>query len=57
MGSVSFDGRRATLVLSAQLRSPQGGDVLFQRESVLLHREAENWVMTYDTLLSLMIRD
>lgn len=56
-GSVSFDGTRATLVLSAKTRSPLGGDALLQRESVPLHREADNWVMTYDTLLSLMIRD
>ena len=56
-GSVSFDGKRATLVLSAQTATPQGADAQLKRESVPLHREAENWVMTYDTLLSLMIRD
>lgn len=56
-GSVSFDGKRATLVLAAQVSAPQGADAQLQRESVPLHREAENWVMTYDTLLSLMIRD
>ncbi len=56
-GSVSFDGRRATLVLSARMRTPEGGDAQLQRAAVPLHREAENWVMTYDTLLSLMSRD
>lgn len=56
-GSVSFDGKRATLVVSAKIRTPDGGDATLNRESVALHRESENWVMTYDTLLSLMVRD
>lgn len=56
-GSVSFDGKRATLVLNAQIRTPDGGDATLNRESVALQRDAENWVMTYDTLLSLMVRD
>ncbi|MBR5288219.1 MAG: GerMN domain-containing protein [Clostridia bacterium] len=56
-GSVSFDGKRSTLVLSAVTRSPKGGETQLQREAIPLHREAENWVLTYDTLLSLMIRD
>lgn len=57
VGSVSFDGKRATLVVSAQIRTPDGGDAMLNRESVALQRDAENWVMTYDTLLSLMVRD
>ncbi len=56
-GSVSYDGQRATLVLNARISTPQGGETEIRREAVPLHREAGNWMMTYDTLLSLMIRD
>ena len=56
-GTVSYDGQRATLVLSALLRSPDTGDARLDRESVALMRDGGNWAMTYDTLLSLMIRD
>lgn len=56
-GSVSFDGQRATLVLSAQIHTPDGGDAKLTRESVPLVRGSGSWAMTYDTLLSLMIRD
>lgn len=56
-GSVSFDGQRATLVLNAQIRTPDGGDAMISRESVPMHRDADNWAVTYDTLLSLMVRD
>jgi len=44
-------------VLSALLRSPEGGDVSLSRESIPLVREAGNWTMEYETLQSLMIRD
>ncbi len=56
-GTVSFDGQRATLVLSALTRTSEGGDVRLDRESVPLVRDAGNWAIDYDTLLSLMIRD
>lgn len=56
-GSVSYDGKRATLVLDAHIRTPDGGDATLSREAVALRRDEENWVMTYDTLLSLMVRD
>ena len=56
-GSVSFDGKRATLVLSARIRTPDGGDTVLTREAIPLRRERGSWVMNYDTLLSLMIRD
>jgi len=56
-GTVSYNGQRATLVLSALLRSPEGGDVSLSRESIPLVREAGNWTMEYETLQSLMIRD
>ena len=56
-GSVSLDGRRATLVLDAQLRAGEGGDAQIIRESVPLTRVMDNWTMTPQTLLSLMVRD
>ena len=56
-GTVSFDGQRATLVMSAHIRSPQGGDAQLDRETVALRRDGGNWAMTYDTLLSLMVRE
>ncbi|MBR5224344.1 MAG: GerMN domain-containing protein [Clostridia bacterium] len=56
-GTVSFDGQRATLVMNAQLRSQQGGDARLDRETVALLRDGGNWAMTYDTLLSLMVRE
>lgn len=57
VGSVSFDGKRATLVLSARIRTPDGGDTVLTREAIPLRREGGSWMMNYDTLLSLMIRD
>lgn len=56
-GSVSFDGQRATLVLSAQIRSVSGGDAQLVRESVPLYRAADNWAISLDTLKNLMVRD
>lgn len=56
-GTVSFDGQRATLVLCALTRTPDGGDAQLDRESVALVRDAGNWAIAYDTLLSLMVRD
>ena len=56
-GTVSFDGQKSTLVLSALLRSGMGGDAILSRESVALQRDGGNWAMAYDTLLSLMIRE
>ena len=56
-GTVSADGRRATLVLDAQTRAREGGDAQIIRESVPLARVSDNWTMTLDTLLSLMVRD
>lgn len=56
-GTVSMDGRSATLVLDAKLHSASGGDVEIVREAVPLARQADNWVIEPDVLLSLMIRD
>ncbi|MBR3794892.1 MAG: GerMN domain-containing protein [Clostridia bacterium] len=56
-GTVSFDGQRATVVLDAQIRSREGGDAQIVRESVLLTRVEDNWALSMDTLLQLMIRD
>lgn len=56
-GTVSFDGERATLVLSALTRTPEAGDAQLDRESIALVRSAGNWAITYDMLLSLMVRD
>lgn len=56
-GTVSLDGQRATLVLSAQIRSREGGDAQIERESVPLVRVQDNWAMSRETLLALMIRD
>lgn len=56
-GTVSLDGRTATLVLDASLRSTAGGDAEIVRESVALVRAADNWAMTPSTLESLVIRD
>ena len=56
-GTVSPDGQRATVVLDAQIRAANGGDADIERESVPLVRVQDNWVMTADTLSSLMIRD
>ena len=56
-GSVSADGQRATLVLDARIRARQGGDAQIIREAVPLTRISDNWTMTLDTLLSLMVRD
>ena len=43
--------------MSAHIRSPQGGDAQLDRETVALRRDGGNWAMTYDTLLSLMVRE
>lgn len=56
-GTISLDGRTATVVLDASLRSTAGGDAEIVRESVALVRAADNWAMTPSTLESLMIRD
>ena len=56
-GTVSPDGQRATVVLSAQVRAANGGDAEIVRESVPLVRVQDNWAMTLGTLTSLMIRD
>lgn len=56
-GTVSADGRRATLVLDAQTRAGEAGDAQIIREAVPLTRISDNWTMTLDTLLSLMVRD
>lgn len=56
-GTVSLDGRTATVVLDASLRSTTGGDAQIVRESVALVRSADNWAMTPSTLESLVIRD
>lgn len=56
-GTVSFDGRTATLVLDAQIRSHDGGDAQITRESVRLIRSQDNWAMETSTLESLMIRE
>ncbi|MBE5799198.1 MAG: hypothetical protein E7321_04530 [Clostridiales bacterium] len=56
-GTVSFDGRTATVVLDAEIRSHEGGDAQIVRESVPLVRVQDNWAMSTDTLQSLMIRD
>lgn len=57
VGTVSFDGQTATVVLDAQIRSREGGDAQIVRESVPLTRVQDNWAMSMDTLLQLMIRD
>ena len=56
-GTIAPDGRTATLVLDGAIRSRDGGDAWIIRESVPLVRAADNWAMTVDTLLSLMIRE
>ena len=56
-GTVSLDGRRATVVLDAAIRSDEGGDAQIVRESVPLVRQNGNWCIALTTLESLMIRD
>lgn len=56
-GTVSLDGRRATIVLDAAIHSDEGGDAQIARESVSLVRQNDNWCMALTTLESLMIRD
>ena len=56
-GTVSLDGRRATVVLDAAIRSDEGGDAQIVRESVPLVRQNDNWCIALTTLESLMIRD
>ena len=56
-GTVSLDGRRATVVLDAQIRSELGGDAQIERQSVQLVRQADNWTIGLDALMGLMIRD
>ncbi len=56
-GSVDLTGKKATLVLDAQIRSRTGGDAQIIREAVPLSRVADNWSMTPETLRSLMVRD
>lgn len=57
VGTVSFDGQTATVVMDAQIRSREGGDAQIVRESIPLVRVQDNWAMDMDTLLQLMIRD
>lgn len=56
-GTVSLDGQSATVVVDAVIRSELGGDARIQRESVQLIREADNWAISLDELMDLMIRD
>ncbi|MBQ2990715.1 MAG: GerMN domain-containing protein [Clostridia bacterium] len=56
-GTVSIDGRTATVVVDAQIRSGEGGDAQIIRESVPLVRTQDNWTIAEEVLLSLMIRD
>lgn len=56
-GTVSLDGQSATVVVDASIRSELGGDAKIQRESVQLLREADNWAVSLDELMDLMIRD
>lgn len=56
-GTVSMDGQSATIVLDAKLHSVSGGDAQIVREAVPLVRQADNWAIAPDVLLSLMIRD
>lgn len=56
-GTVSLDGKTATVVVDAQIRSSEGGDAQIIRESVPLIRVDDNWAIAENTLLSLMIRD
>ena len=56
-GTVSLDGQSATVVVDAAIRSELGGDAKIQRESVQLIREADNWAISLDELMDLMIRD
>jgi len=56
-GSVSFDGQTATIVVTAQIRTNDGGDAYIERESVPLVREQDNWAIREDALYGLLIRD
>ena len=56
-GTIDPSGQMATLVLDGAIRSREGGDARLIREAVPLLRLADNWAMTVDTLLSLMIRE
>lgn len=56
-GTVSIDGKTATVVVDAFIRSGEGGDAQIRRESVPLVRMEDNWAIGMDTLQSLMIRD
>ena len=56
-GTVSLDGRHATVVLDASIHSDEGGDAQIVRESVPLIRQSDNWCIALATLESLLIRD
>ncbi len=56
-GTVSLDGQSATVVVNADIHSDLGGDAQIQRESVQLVREADNWTVSLEELMDLMIRD
>ena len=56
-GTVSLDGKIATLVIDATLLDMNGERTNIVRESIPIYRIQDNWMMAYSTLLSLMIRD
>ena len=55
-GNVDIGGTRATVVLDATMRAA-GSDAVITRESVPLERWQDNWALSAQTLLSLMVRD
>ena len=54
---VSQDGKRATLVLDAEILSYEGGQAQIVREAVQMTRWGGNWVLPRTALDALMIRD
>ena len=56
-GAVSPNGQSATVVLDARIRTPDGDDTEIDRESVLLVRVRDNWLLPADAVRQIMIRD
>ena len=56
-GSVSLDGQTATLVMNGRILDMNGEQTDIIRESIPIYRIKDNWMISYKTLLSLMIRD
>ena len=56
-GTIAVDGQSATVVIDAEIQDAAGERAQIAREAVPVYRFQDNWMLEYESLLSLMIRD